>query len=84
MTAQGERHYSGVNITNREIYDQVIATKELAAKLVDKVEAIEKRDGDHETRIRSLERKVWIALGGGSALGGAAGALVTFLTSGGA
>jgi hypothetical protein len=72
----------GVTITNREIYDQVLATKDLAAKLVDKVEAIEKRDSDHESRIRALERKVWMALGGGATLGGATGALATFILGG--
>lgn len=82
MTTQDNRRLAGVTITNREIYDQVLATKDLAAKLVDKVEAIEQRDGDHEIRIRSLERKVWAALGGGATLGGVAGALVTFLTGG--
>ncbi|WP_409466319.1 hypothetical protein [Amycolatopsis sp. GA6-003] len=57
----------GVVITLDKIYDQVIATKEIAAKLVDKVDAVEKRDSDHEARIRALERKVWMALGGGAA-----------------
>lgn len=73
----------GVTITLDTIYDQVLATKDIARTLVDKVEAIEKRDSDHETRIRALERKVWMALGGGTALGGAAGALATAILGGG-
>ncbi|GAB3372593.1 hypothetical protein [Amycolatopsis echigonensis] len=72
----------GVTITLDRIYEQVLATKDIAAKLVEKVDAIEKRDSDHETRIRALERKVWMALGGGTALGGAAGALATAILGG--
>ena len=82
MTPRDDRRTTGVTITNREIYDQVLATKDLAAKLVDKVEAIERRDGDHESRIRALERKVWVAIGGGTALGGAAGALAKLILGG--
>lgn len=46
----------GVTVTLREIYDQVVATKGLTEKLVTKIEEIDKRDGDHETRLRALER----------------------------
>lgn len=73
---------AGVTITLDTIYEQVLATKDIARTLVEKVESIEKRDSDHETRIRALERKVWMALGGGTALGGAAGALATAILGG--
>ncbi|MBN9739517.1 hypothetical protein DMP23_00295 [Amycolatopsis sp. A1MSW2902] len=82
MSADDRRGADGVTITNREIYDQVLQTKALTEQLVQKIDAIETRDRDHETRIRSLERKVWMALGGGTALGGAAGALATFILGG--
>lgn len=79
MTAQEERRFDGVTITNREIYDQVVATKDLTAKLVDKVEAIEKRDGDHETRIRALERWRWTVAGIAAAVSAAGGGVVSAL-----
>lgn len=79
MTTQEERRFDGVTITNREIYDQVVATKDLTAKLVDKVEAIEKRDGDHETRIRALERWRWTVVGIAAAVSAAGGGVVSAL-----
>ncbi|MHA6626874.1 hypothetical protein ACU61A_15675 [Pseudonocardia sichuanensis] len=42
------------------------------------------QQADHETRIRQLERTVWTASGIATALGGAIGALVSFLMGGGA
>lgn len=76
----GDEPQYGVTITNREIYDQVMATKDVLSKLVDKVDAVEKRDGDHETRLRSLERWRWALAGVGAALGGGGGAVVSLLT----
>lgn len=64
-----DEQHNGVVITLDTIYEQVIATKDLASKLVDKVDAIEKRDSDHETRIRALERKVWTAAGAAAVVG---------------
>jgi hypothetical protein len=81
MTTRDER-IAGVTITNREIYDQVLATKDLTAKLVDKVDAIEKRDGDHETRIRSLERWRWTVVGVAAAVSAAGGSVVSALMKG--
>lgn len=81
MTTRDER-ITGVTITNREIYDQVLATKDLTAKLVDKVDAIEKRDGDHETRIRALERWRWTVMGVAAAISAAGGGLVSALIKG--
>lgn len=37
--------------------------------------------GDHETRIRSLERQVWMAGGAATVLGGLIGILTQLLTS---
>lgn len=38
---------------------------------------------DHETRLRKLERMIWIATGAALAGGGAAGAIASQLTGGG-
>lgn len=64
-----------VVITTRELYDELRAVHDEVKSIGEKVADI----ADHETRIRSLERKVWAALGGGAVLGGAAGTLTTFL-----
>lgn len=39
--------------------------------------------GDHEIRIRRLERVVWVASGGAAALGGGVGALLMSLLNNG-
>lgn len=59
-----------VVITNREVYEAVV---ELGRKL----DPLPATLTDHETRIRSLERKVWGAAG----VAGVAGATVTALAS---
>lgn len=82
MTTRDDRYVTGVTITNREIYDQVLATKDLTAKLVDKVGAMEQRDGDHETRIRALERWRWTVMGVAAAISAAGGATVSALMKG--
>jgi hypothetical protein len=56
-TAEDRR--SGITITNREIYDALLLNTQLTRDLASKVEVIEKRDGDHETRVRALERWRW-------------------------
>ncbi|QOI66934.1 hypothetical protein SEA_GARDENSTATE_22 [Microbacterium phage GardenState] len=38
-------------------------------------------DADHEARIRSLERKLWIAAGGAAVLGGVLGNIAPFLAT---
>lgn len=82
MTTHDDRRITGVTITNREIYDQVLATKDLTAKLVDKVDSIEKRDGDHENRIRALERWRWTVVGIAAAVSAAGGSAVSALMKG--
>jgi N-methylhydantoinase B/oxoprolinase/acetone carboxylase alpha subunit len=58
MSATEDRR-SGITITNREIYDALLLNTQLTRDLASKVEVIEKRDGDHETRVRALERWRW-------------------------
>lgn len=48
-----------VTITNREIYDSVLATKVATEAVLSKVTALEVRDTDHETRLRALEQAKW-------------------------
>ena len=67
-----------VVITTRELWDEIRATHDEVKSIRVKVDAI----GDHETRIRSLERKVWMALGGGTALGGLAGVIAQAILGG--
>lgn len=77
MTTRDDRRITGVTITNREIYDQVLATKEVLNKLVDKVDAVEKRDGDHEARMRALEQWRWKLAGILTVVSAAASAVVS-------
>jgi hypothetical protein len=70
--------------------DEVNELKILLARIEEKLEALKtgveeklvsaKEDSDdQESRIRTLERYVWIAVGAAAASGGAAGALVSAL-----
>ncbi|MET7989858.1 hypothetical protein ABZU76_03005 [Amycolatopsis sp. NPDC005232] len=81
MTAEEDRR-AGVTITNREIYDQVLATKDLTAKLVDKIDVVEKRDTDHEARIRSLEQWRWTMTGITAVISWGGAAIVAAITGG--
>lgn len=47
-----------VEITLADVYATLLKVDKATASLVDKSEAAEKRGDDHETRIRSLERRV--------------------------
>ncbi|MEV8610119.1 hypothetical protein AB0383_19705 [Amycolatopsis sp. NPDC051373] len=73
---------SGVTVSNREIYDQVLATKGLTSKLVDKLEVVEKRDTDHEARIRSLEQWRWTMTGVTAVISWGGAAIVAAITGG--
>ena len=59
---------NGVRITNREIYEQLLAMDKKLDPLPNTVK-------DHESRIRALERLVW----GAGGVGGVVGSLVTFV-----
>jgi hypothetical protein len=59
MGDQEERRASGVTISNREIYDALQLNTAMTRDLVSKMTTIEMRDGDHEIRIRALERRFW-------------------------
>lgn len=55
-----------VVITTKELYDEVRATHDEVKAMRVEVAKI----NDHETRLRSLERKVWGAAGAAAVLGG--------------
>lgn len=48
-----------VTITNREIYDAVLANKAATDAVLSKVSTLEVRDTDHESRLRGLEQWRW-------------------------
>ncbi|WNT44342.1 membrane protein [Microbacterium phage Mabodamaca] len=62
-------------ITLREVYDLVVEVKDSVAVVPAQGDMLK----DHEARIRSLERKVWLAAGGAMVLGGALGNLASTL-----
>ncbi len=45
-----------------------------------KLDSVLTRGDDHETRIRALERKVWLVAGGAAVLGGILGNFAPLLT----
>lgn len=50
---------SGVRITVRDVYDQVIEMKALLGPLVDPVTGVVATQKDHESRLRALEKSRW-------------------------
>lgn len=47
----------------------------LNEKIPTHIDWVERNMKDHELRIRSLERKIWIAVGAGAVIGGFAGSI---------
>lgn len=47
----------------------------LNEKIPTHIDWVERNMKDHEIRIRSLERKIWIAVGAGAVIGGFAGSI---------
>lgn len=71
----------GVTITLREIYDQVVATREEVQTLTQVLDTHNEKLTDHEARLRVLERwkySIPVAL-----VGSGAAAVVTLLRGGG-
>lgn len=64
-------------VTIREVYDIVLEVRDSVAV----VPSIRKDVDDHESRIRSLERKVWIAAGAAALLGVFGSKLAPFFAS---
>lgn len=81
-----------VVITPTEMYREMLAThqavRDVASKLdstqadsVRRIESLEKDYSDHETRLRGLERRVWMAVGVSTAVSGGAAALISQLVT---
>lgn len=51
------------------------------ARIETKLDALSSSSGDHEARIRALERTKWIAIGAATAAGGLAGQIVGLIGS---
>ena len=67
MTEQANQHVNGVRITNLAIYDRLGAVETKVDRVVVLMdEKIGPAQGDHEKRLRRLERVAWAALGTGS------------------
>lgn len=59
-----------VAVTLGQIYTVLLETRDTVLELKTKVEALSpKVEVDHETRIRTLERKLWWLAGGAAAVG---------------
>ncbi|MEV1199471.1 hypothetical protein [Microbispora rosea] len=65
-----------VTIGAREIYDELKTVGSKLDRLDGKVDGTVAEVADHETRIRKLERVVWIAAGAAAAGGGVVGAVI--------
>lgn len=67
----------GVVVTLTQIYDQILEMRGDVTDIKTKLENLTSKTDDHESRIRSLERRVWAAGGAGGAIGG----FLTYLIS---
>lgn len=65
-----------VTITAKEVYDKL-------SELVVAMSPVPARVEDHETRLRSLERKVWAAAGFAAAIGTGIGTVLSQLLGSG-
>ncbi|WP_027945951.1 hypothetical protein [Amycolatopsis taiwanensis] len=75
MTQPGD-----VVITAKEVYDKLSTLDSKVDKLNERFSNVQEKIRDHENRIRALEFRVWMAMGGGTVLGAAAGAIVSKMT----
>lgn len=71
-----------VVITAKEVFDKLSTLERKVDKLSAKFDALEEKSDDHESRIRALEFRVWMAMGGGTVLGAVAGAIVSIIAGG--
>lgn len=65
-----------VIITPTEVYREMLATHQTVQQMSGKLDTVLNSNGDHETRIRSLERRFWIGLGVAITVSPVASALV--------
>jgi len=65
-------------ITLRDVWSAVVDVKAEVALLSS---ALPHGSSDHEQRLRTLERKIWIMTGSGTVIGAAAGIFGAYLTN---
>lgn len=81
-----------VVITPTEMYREMLAThqavRDVSMKLdgalsdtARRLDGIDNDVADHETRIRGLERRIWMTVGAGTVVGGGAAALISQLVA---
>ena len=64
----------GFTISNEQIYETLMEVRDAVKPLPDKV-------ADHESRLRALERRMYLAAGGAGLLGGALGIFGAYMTN---
>jgi hypothetical protein len=70
-----------VQITLGQVYNEVTGTRREVTALAEAVKSSLAIGADHETRIRTLERRMWMAIGMGTVASGVAGYALTLYTS---
>jgi hypothetical protein len=70
---------TGIVITQEVMYAELRATHDAVIKIGVEVDKI----GDHEARLRTIERRMWALAGGSVVLGSVAGAFLSHLLGGG-
>lgn len=70
-----------VQITIGQVYSEVTGMRAEVRDLTTNVRTAFERVNDHETRIRTLERRMWMAIGMGTVASAVAGYTVTLYTS---
>lgn len=70
-----------VQITLGQIYNEVTGSRREISTLTEAVKTALALGADHEARIRTLERRMWMAIGMGTVASGVAGYALTLYTS---
>lgn len=65
-----------VIITPTEVYKETLATHQAVQAMSGKLDQALNTTNDHETRLRSLERRFWIGLGVGISISAGASGLI--------
>lgn len=68
VTPDPQHSPAAVTISIAQIYATLLEVRTDVQDIKHSVERVGRETADHETRIRSLERKVWIAAGAASGL----------------
>lgn len=74
-------HTGGAFITQREIFDEVRATRTDVQKLIHTVSDLREVTRNHESRLSVVERKIWAASGVAAFLAGGGGTLLSMIVT---